>query len=153
MGKNQMHRWATEIKSNIWCFRTKIGQIKRGVKPSLILPHIAESALTTGFWRNLSSFCTTTPWLISVRKGSLWEPFLRVQTSKLILTQSKPNPSTVCGHRLEKVPAWPKSSSYSSLDTYWQQIIDATPCSVGKITLCFQAVLCWVGFSVLPPKH
>lgn len=91
------------------------------------LAHIVTSALTTGFWQNLSSSCANITWLIPVRKVSLWKQFLRVQTSKLAFMQSKTNPSTVHGHKLEKELACPKASSYSNLDTYQWQIIDKTP--------------------------
>lgn len=142
-----MHRWATEIKMNILILSQRCWA-KKWVSETLpYLAHIATSALTIGFWWNLSSSCANITWLIPVRKVSLWKQFLRVQTSQLAFMQSKNNLSTLCGHKLAKELACPKVSSHSNLDTYQWQIIDKTTWLIREITLCLQVVPSVAGFS------
>lgn len=85
-----MHRWLHRLKLTFWHF-TQVLDPETAGGPNLFLnlPLSATSASTTGFWWNLSPFCTNTHWLIPVGKGSLWKQLLRAQMSQVTFTQIK----------------------------------------------------------------
>lgn len=80
-----------------------------GAELFLILPLSATSALTAGFWWNLSPFCTNTRCLIPFGKGSLWKQLLRTQTSQVTFMQIKKQPIHCVWTQTRKSTAMPEN--------------------------------------------